>query len=137
MGDEVVDGTKTKKMIFSSSDGAIIRTYIHGLQAGKYQFKAKIKSNSSFENAFVVSYIKCGTNVGDGEVIQSFDATSEYSDISLDIIIPDFTRKIVQDTAVSKFCDGYDENVMAIEWKIRSSTNNSVTLCNPSLKFIE
>ena len=115
-------------------DGHIIlQTSIWGLPSGKYTLSYFSKGNG------VSIYTKVVKNsdliVTDSNIVDEFNPSSEWEYHTVDIVIPDFHRNIInQSDFYSVVCDGYEDNVCCIIIRISTTNNNSnVALTLPKL----
>lgn len=125
--------------IVGNGTGAnFITMRIWGLPSGTYQFNYKgKKTGNETPCRFVVRSFKNGTNLRQnyyGDVEFYDDLTNDFVEYSHEIIIPETIRNQSNDSAVSQYCDGFEDNTIQlyinVGWSIfdNSTVNGTITL---------
>lgn len=128
------------------NDYLYLQSRAYGLPAGEYAFSVWAKQTSTTPSKGRVNVYKKKNSdyldryYGDGSIKyspeQAFQLTTEWSECTATIIIPEPHRNMPSDTVAGQYAGGYEDNVNNITFEIyigNVSGGNSVSIALPKL----
>ena len=128
---ETIDSSSVP--VLSIGGYIIIQTSIWGLPAGDYKLSYWAKGS----DASVVTKVCKNSDLIDDDTnaVDSFSPTSEWTEHTVDITIPEFHRNAIDgNDFYNVVCDGYEDNVCCIIIRVQTTNNaSSIKLASPRL----